>query len=142
MPILVPSPDAIIVDEFSSLLHPVASFILRRNSTNYPPTTNPHPRSSTNHDEPAADSLAPPARPPTQRRTQSHTPTNHNQSWAEVTKTTHPNPQHIPYSEGRGSSSKRRYRKRTTRRRALTTNTLSLSHSLSLSYYHSTLSRQ
>ena len=133
MPILVPSPDAIIVDEFSSLLHPVASFILRRNSTNYPPTTNPHPRSSTNHDEPTADSLAPPARPPTQRRTQSHTPTNHNQSWAEVTKTTHPNPQHIPYSEGRGSSSKRRYRKRTTRRRALTTNTLSLSHSLSLS---------
>ena len=111
-----PPPDAIVVDNFSSPLYPVASFILRRNSTNKPPTTNLRPQSPTNHDEPTANSPVPPAKPLPHRRTLPHTTTNGKPTWAEVAKKSHPNPQHVPYSEGRGPSSKRRHRKRTTRR--------------------------
>ena len=131
MPIVVPSPDAIVVDDFLSSLYPVASFILRRNSTNTPPTRNPPPPPNhANHDESAAARAAPsPIPPPLQRISTRTTET----TWAGIVRTNHPNPQHVPYSEGRGPSSKRRYRKRATRRRLLTTNTLSLLLPLSIS---------
>ena len=132
MPTIVPSPDAIVVDDFSSSLHPVASFILRRNNTNTPPTRHPHPPPNhANHDEPAAARAASsPTPPPSLQRipTQAAETT-----WAGIARTNHRNPQHVPYAEGRGPSSKRRYRKRATRRRLLTTNTLSPLLSLSLS---------
>ena len=132
MPTIVPSPDAIVVDDFSSSLHPVASFILRRNNTNTPPTRHPHPPPNhANHDEPAAARAASsPTPPPSLQRTPTQAAET---TWAGIARTNHRNPQHVPYAEGRGPSSKRRYRKRATRRRLLTTNTLSPLLSLSLS---------
>ena len=126
MPILAPSPSTIVVDNFSSSLYPVASFILRRNNTNKHPTTDPPLSSPTNHDEIAAASPELLTEPPTHQNAPTHTITHRTSTWAEVAKRGHPNPQHAPYSEGRGRSSKRRYRKRTTRRRAITANALSL----------------
>ena len=55
----------------------------------------------------------------------------HITSWASVAGSRHPNPHHVAYSEGRGTSSTRRYRRRTTRRHLLTTNTASISSLLS-----------
>jgi hypothetical protein len=90
-----------------------------------PPAIDPPPPNHDNHDVPTAANQAPPATPPLQQHALPHPPKN-NTTWAEIAKTKHPNPQHVPYSEGRGPSSKRRYRKRATRRHILTTNTLSL----------------
>ena len=133
MPALVPPPDAIVVDDFSSSLYPVASFILRRNSTNKPPIDDPAPQNHANHGASAATtSHAPPAAASPQQPKPHRTP--NNTTWATIARKNHPNPQHVPYSEGRGPSSKRRYRKRTTQRRLLTsTNILTLPLYLSLS---------
>ena len=84
-----------------------------------------------NHDGPNSTSNTPPDAPAitAKRHTNTAAPT----TWSDIASKKHPNPQHVPYSEGRGASSKRRYRKRTSRRRLLTSNTLSLPLSLSLS---------
>ena len=75
--------------------------------------------------------------PPTQTPSKAykHTNSSNTRSWADIAKQTHPNPQHIAFAAGRGLSSKRRYRRRTTRRQTLTPNTASPCSS-SLSHSH------
>lgn len=90
-----------------------------------PSTTPPHP-THPNHDGPDGTAAILYKRPQQhqQHHHQTHEPAQRHQTWAEIASGKHPNPQHIPFSTGRGASSARRYRIRTTRRKLLTPNPL------------------